>query len=185
MKQGLLVFVALSLSLAACSETPFEARAPAGQLILFEVEHVNFAWGLAWRGIYVDRSGNVFSYDHSHEPWSLTAQETFTEDELLGKYSFNRELVATLDSTVVLERATLITHASLGSLSELEYPCADAGGTRYTAFTYDEATGLYREVLLRVEGDLYRENESRSARLLYQWLEEVTEGELGIDACVP
>jgi hypothetical protein len=173
------------LSLNACTGTPFEVDAPAGQLILFQVEHVNFAWGLAWRGVYVDRSGNVFSYDHSHEPWSLTAQETFTEEELLGKYSFDRELVNTLDSTIVLEKALLIADASRGSLSELEYPCADAGGSRYTAFTYDNATGVYREVLLRAEGDLFRENESGSAKALFGWLEEVTEGEFGIAGCDP
>jgi hypothetical protein len=137
----------------------------------------------AWRGVYVDRSGNVYGYDHSHEPWSLTAQETFTEEELLGKYSFDRELVNTLDSSIVLEKALLISDASRGSLSDLEYPCADAGGTRYTGFTYDPATGLYREVLLRAEGDLFRENESGSAKELYEWLEEVTEGRFEIGGC--
>jgi hypothetical protein len=154
---------------------------PVDQLILFQIEHVDWAWTRTLEGIYIDRAGNVFIY-HQFLEFPEAGQEAFTEEELLGKYSFNKELVDTIDPATVLEKAGYIADASRGSLSEPEHLCHDAGTTTYTAFTYDEATGLYREVLLRQHGDWFRENKSQSAKALYEWLDEVTRSDGGGDS---
>ena len=71
--------------LAACGNPPTESVDDIEQTYLFEVEHVNFAWGLTWRGLVIDREGNINAYDHGHEVWDLAVAEFFTDHVVAEK----------------------------------------------------------------------------------------------------
>jgi len=155
--------------LGACGNPPTESVDDIEQTYLFEVEHVNFAWGLTWRGLVIDRDGNINAYDHGHEVWDLAANDFYTEAELEDKYEHGARYVARIDeATVVQQYNKLLGIAE--QLSAPQYPCADAGAFTYRAFVYESTTRRYRPILLRQEGDVALENTAGEAEALAGWL---------------
>ncbi len=163
---GLLLLVGCELFL----EGPEGPALQTGQVYLFEVEYVSFAWGAVWEGLYVDARGRVYRYARDGEPWRPSRDDAYTRAELAEKYRSGRTLLRTLPSDEVVARVALIEPASRGDLSEPASLCRDAGVLTFRAFRYDGSTGRYLPVLLRAEGDWAQENRSPDARALVQWM---------------
>jgi hypothetical protein len=157
---------------AACGNPPTESLDDIEQIYLFEVEHVNFAWGLTWRGLVIDREGNITAYDHSQEAWTLADSSSYTQAELADKYEHGSRYVGRIDEATIVQQFSRIAGVS-DRLSEPQYPCRDAGGFTYRAFRYEPTTGRYGPLLLRQEGDVVQENESGAAEELASWLRNV------------
>lgn len=147
-----------------------DANASRDQQILFEVEYVNFAWGLQWRGLYVDHEGSVWRYDHGHETWQTTRRDAYTLEDLLDKYSHERELITSVSSQELAKARRLIGPAGGGRLTEPVGRCYDFGTVTFRAFRYDIEDELYHPILLYQAGDIARKNASTSAIQLTAWL---------------
>ncbi len=153
----------------ACGSTPTATTGDIDQTYLFEVEYVNHAWGLAWHGLVIDRAGNINAYDHSHEIWQPSDSAWYTESELSDKYEHGSRHVGHVDDATIAQQFGWIASVA-DQLSSPQYPCADAGGLVYRAFRYEAASGRYRPLLLRQEGDQTQENTSDAAEELAGWL---------------
>jgi hypothetical protein len=139
------------------------------QVYLFEIEHVNHAWGLFWAGFVIDREGNINAYDHGHEVWALADSGSYTESQLQDKYAHGSRYVGRIDEATIVHQFNRIAGVS-ERLSDPQYPCKDAGGLTYRAFRYEPATGRYWPLVLRQEGDVVLENTSNAAEELAAWL---------------
>ena len=161
-----IVFPALFL---ACNSSLTETLDSIEQEYLFEVEYVNHAWGLAWKGVVIDREGNIHAYDHSQEIWDLNDNGSFSKMELEEKYAHEARYIGRIDEATIVQQ-----FARIGAVdddpSDLLHLCADAGGLTYRAFRYDSASGLYHPLLLRLEGDFAKQNSSNAAEDLAEWL---------------
>ncbi|MFQ5568689.1 MAG: hypothetical protein ACE5G0_03380 [Rhodothermales bacterium] len=164
-----------ALLLSGCDASSPGSDPPIVQTILFEVEYVNFAWVPTWQGLYIDRQGSVYRYDLSDEDTMPVPRETYTEEELLEKYSHHKERIGQVDAEVLATHYALIRAAGEGALSEPVYRCADAGVVAFRAFRYDATTEHYTPVLLQQEGDVAQANRSASAQALVSWLRTVDE----------
>jgi hypothetical protein len=154
-----------------CLTTPeADSRTPIKQKFLFEVTYVNHAWGFQLRGIYIDKPGQVYKYDHSHEVWRPSNPNFYTEEELLRKFESNKEFVKAVDSQTLLKMYNLIRTAKQGTFSEPVQRCNDAGTTAYIAYLFDSKANTYKPLLLYQVGDWARKNLSESAKVLYEWL---------------
>ena len=142
-----------ALLLVGCHSLPTETVDDIEQAFLFEIEHVNHAWGLYWSGLVIDSAGNVYAYDHGHEAWDLADNDSFTAAELRDKYEHESRHLGQIDEAFIIDRFSRIAEVE-DEHSDLEFPCADAGVLTYRAFVYESTTGLYRPLLLRQEGDV-------------------------------
>jgi hypothetical protein len=133
--------------------------------------------------LYIDRRGQVYSYDHSHAVWQPSKSESYTEEELLQKFESQKEMIGTVDEDTLLNMFRLIEPANQGRLSEPVQNCADAGITAYLAYRLDKDSGKYIPVLLYQTGDWAQKNLSESAKALYKWLFTFEGWEPG--ACTP
>jgi len=155
------------------------------QQILFEMNYYNFAWTPTLRGFYVDRDGNVYSY--AYEPDGVTYDmtnpwwQTFTEAQLLDRYSHNPALMSTIDPDTLYEKYLLIQPAHAGTLSSPMVRCFDFGIAYYVAYTFDPLSGTYTPVLLRQMGDVAQTNFSPEAKALFEWMRSLEGG--GDDLC--
>jgi len=177
MKVAALIFVLLcSALILPCNQSqPSLSGQIMKQKFLFERSYTNFAWGYQHAGIYLDNQGNVYSYAYQmgEKPWSPQQADSFTEPELEERYSHGRKLVRTIDSKELLEKYRLIGQASKGQYSKRLQRGADQGAYVSSCYVYDEATGRYKEIELRVKGDWNYENLSPAARELAEWLESL------------
>jgi hypothetical protein len=172
MKMVALTFVLLCFGYSYCFNATLP-RQPTKQKFLFERSYTNFAWGYQHAGVYIDNQGYVYSYAYQigEKPWSPQQADSFTELELEERYSHARKLVRTVDSKELLEKYKLIGQASKGQYSKRLQKGADQGAFVSSCYVYDEATGRYKEIELRVKGDWNYENLSPAARELADWLE--------------
>lgn len=176
----------IALVLAGCQlliDSDSDAEA-VKQKVLFEIQYINHAWGFVHHGVYVDRTGAVYRYDREGEPWRAERDSSFTEAELLDKYSRGRERIGQIDTETLSERVTWIDAAAGGRLTAPDFVCNDAGVLSFLAYQYDAETQRYTPVILRQSGDLFRENTSSRAEQLVTWLRTL-DGRFAQDICVP
>lgn len=143
------------------------------QKYLFDVTHVNYAWGYTLRGFYIDSTGVVYSYDHSDQQWQPESGDGYTEAELEEKYSHNRFEIGRVYRNILGDRFDMVDRAEEGPLSPRVNVCYDFGGVSFVAYKYDANAGLYRPVTLYEAGDWARKNFAPEAEYLLQWLWEV------------
>ena len=168
------IFITLMLLLFMPPLAPAMSGKPSiEQEYLFEYSHINFAWGFQMSGIYIDREGNVYKYNHSHGPWKPSSDKFFIETDLQEKYAHKKELLTGIDKSVLDKMHKLITPASDGEIFRSQKKCFDFGSGTYTAYLFDSKTGQYKPLLLYQIGDRPKKNLSDEAKVLYEWLFEV------------
>jgi hypothetical protein len=170
-----------AVALGACDET----TAPDGETgpVLLEIEYVNYAWVPTWFGFFVDASGDVYSYNREGTPWAHGEDRVITEEELNEKFSLRRTLISSRDSSEVALVRARIPQVNESQVSAERAQCADAGLLTYRAFKYNSANRTYEPVLLRMEGDIARENTSQAAQDLIAYVRslDLLEELLGCD----
>ena len=167
-----LMFFILILFIPAVTSA-MSSKPDIEQEFLFEYSHINHAWGFKMSGMYIDKNGNVYSYDHSHSPWKPSGDTLLTENDLLEKYAHKKELLTSIDTSVLNKMYKLINSAGDGKILRSQKKCFDMGSGTYTAYLFDSKTGQYKQVLLYQFGDRPQKNVSDEAKVLYEWLFEV------------
>ena len=152
-----------------CGNPPTDTVDDIEQSYLFEVEYVNHAWGLAWTGLVVDRSGDIYAYDHGHAVWGPSSADVYTETELESKYTHASRYIGRIDQATIALQFSRIGNVGDHFLNP-QQACADAGSITYRAFSYESSHGEYRPLLLREEGDIPKKNVSSAAEELANWL---------------
>lgn len=144
------------------------------QAFFCERSYTNHAWGYQHRGIYVDRIGGVYRYEHGRgdQPLLRVPADSLTEQALLARYTPGRVSAGTVARAEVAERYREVLAAREGALTERARRMADAGVTVRRCWLPD-AGGVYREVFLRQTGDWERENRSPAAARLTRWLDSL------------
>lgn len=160
-----------------------EAGLESDQQIFFEVDYQNYAWGFVWHGFYVDADGAVWQYGDSVSTDRTAQSDAYSLEELMEKYSNQRELLGTVEEEELREMAGLIPSAARGRVTEPVGRCFDFGITTFHAFEYDADDGLYHPVLLYQAGDMARENTSESARRLTEFLMAIDQYDMTM--CLP
>ena len=155
-------------ALGACNETT--APDAEGTQVLLEIEYVNYAWVPTYFGFYVDDTGDIYSYDRQGTPWQHGEDRTITEEQLTEKFSLKRTLVGTRDSIEVAAVRNRIAEVNAGQLSQERNQCADAGALTYRAYKYNPGNRTYQPILLRMEGDVARQNTSAAAQELVNYI---------------
>jgi hypothetical protein len=169
---------------AACSNSATDlGDIPDDQEFLFEVEYVNYAWTFIWKGFHVDRDGGVRSYQLG-TPWPHAGDASFSPETLNEKYAEAPESVSTVALDELGRRVASIPAAAAGPLADPVQRCADAGTVTFTAWIFDSGTKRYQPVLLRMNGDVARENRATAANELYAWLATLVPG-FGLGGCEP
>lgn len=191
----MLIFFASHVGVAWSGAEP---EIPAKQHFLFEITHEGGGYHYDdLRGLYIDSQGRGYEYDarksfrdpskmsrpyfsgldcygvyffeeKGHDP--VPPCEGFTEGELLKKFTSRQTLKTTVAPHVVLKMYALIERARQGKLSQPRGRCCDAGLTTYVAYIYERQSDRYKPVLLCQAGDSVRQNQSESAKVLYEWL---------------
>jgi hypothetical protein len=161
-----LTVVALAGLAAGCSDS---VGLQEQDRVLLEIEYINYAFNPTYFGWFIDASGRVFRYDQDLPTAPNTSIAEWTPEELSEKFGIYFE-VAQRPLAEINGLDAQISAAAAGSLSPAKMECADAGTLTYRAFTYDRQDEVYRSVLLRVEGDVARQNTSQAAQQLIAYI---------------
>jgi hypothetical protein len=170
-----IVFVSLTVA-----EQPPAAVDPASSTApidpLFDCYRANSAWGLAYSGKVVDRSGQVWSYGARDKalpvPFKVDSASYFLAADLVAKYE-GRKQAARVDASALAANSALAEKAAAGKITTTDTGVRDAGSSTCHAYVFDAANQRYRNVELGSDGgvaDQRVSNDAPEAQTLLDWL---------------
>jgi len=163
--------IASMVLLSFCSDKSVE---PEWQVpddaILFDVFHINYAWGFACGGYYVDGSGAVHHYDCRALEDSARSDYGRVGEILAHRYGMEDTVTCHVSAEALSWAIGLAKEAATQPPSEGHQTGYDAGGTSYTAFLYDPDSGEPTAVPLATTGDVSHDPSTDAATQLVDWL---------------
>ncbi len=175
--QNYILFLLVACLMIGCNSTKVptivQAKGPAQHRYLFDVYHVNHAWGYTLSGVSVDNQGHVVTYHHDFAEWIPEEPGSLLRTELDEKYSAVGDTIAIIDQATISQMSSLIAEAQAGELSATDLTACDAGLYYLICYRYDVDSGRYHEVLLSMSGDYRQTNLSDAAGELSEWLRSV------------
>lgn len=166
----ILFFTLLAALSVSCSD---DVEITNEQDVYFEIHYVNQAWGNQFKGILINKDGQVRTYDKP---------ANWNDIELKSKLS-KAEMDANVSQTTV--SSTQIAAADLDKYVDASRKItgddftkpvnggADLGITRFYAYTYDANTKTYSAILLRQIGNVIIQNQDANAKEVADWLTKV------------
>jgi hypothetical protein len=170
MKNKIHYLVFFVLSIMGCEKIN-DSYPNENQLVLFQVEYINYAWGYSHHEILIDSSGNVryFKYPNSwHQP---DTAGYITESDMNENIQQLDSVSLTIENDILFKYFSILKGASEGHLSHLVNRMFDAGTTIYSGYLFDSIMKEYKHVLIKQWGDWSIENNSPEAEKIYRWLE--------------
>ena len=158
-----------SLSLTGCEEKPAEGI-PEEQLVFFQYEYINHAWGYMHNGWLIDSTGSVYCYEQPEYYAKADSMGYVNLEDLDRMISEYDTVCYVIEPSTLRSNAELIAPAAEGELSLPDNRMADAGIRSYYAYLYDSDTQKYKRVLLLQEGDWEIINQSAAANDLADWM---------------
>jgi len=171
MKSKLLILTVVLFLLSCKEEIP-----NMKQKIYFEMHYINNAWLPQSSGYLIDSLGNVLTFkwvEVFHE-WNEPDSTGYISAVNMDKnIAFCQRSSTHINSDTLKYFVGKIYAASKGTISKPQMQMADFGDIRYSAFIYDEKTNRYKEVFIRLYGDLMSANNSSEANEIYQWMNRI------------
>ena len=162
----ILLFV---LSLFSCKEEIPNLK----QKIYFEKHYANMAWLPKSSGWLIDSVGNVREFrwvEVFHDWYDPDSLGYVSNSDMDKNISYCQTINYHINPDTLQFYINKIYEASKGKISEPQLVMADAGTTTYSAFIFEEKTNRYKQVFIRMDGDLLKTNSSPEANEIFQWM---------------
>ncbi len=160
--------------LGACSEERALYSHADDQVVLFAIRYVNgfTAYGTHRSGMYIDDAGWVYRYESNDVDGPQTDYYVgdISADQLMQLFSQGRVALGRINVDTLARRAALIPACAEGVLEAHWSGIADAGLVTYCAYVFDREADSYRQITLRVRGDIEVENSAPDSITLSDWL---------------
>jgi len=169
------VLFLLTLWLSGCEDFPQD-----NPDAVFIYHHVNHAWGIQNHGFVIDTEGNVREFNLP-SAWNYPG-----DDGYISESEMEENFMQLSAASCIVSRydtyyfASKLREAQTGKISEAENRMCDFGADSYGGFLYEPENHTYKYVFIRQTGDWYRENTSRDAAVIYEWLKEPCSGSLSV-----
>ncbi len=158
-----------------CSDSPVNTGDPILGEIIFESEYVNFAWGVSWRGQYIEENGFLHTFDRTRDTVQWTEDHTgmFTREELQKKYMRRDTIRYQVNADTLAQMKHMARTIDATSYSDTLSTGADMGLWTTSVYFLRQETGLYQRIILSCEGDWKYSNTSMNAGTVSAWLKRV------------
>lgn len=168
------LFLVMSL-FAGCEEFPLD-----DPKAIFIYQHVNYAWDVQNYGFIIDADGNLREFNLP-ESWNYPGDDGYITvaemDENFQQLGETKCKVSVYDVTCFTK---MLNDARSGKITEAKHRMCDFGADSYGGFLYEPEQDRYKYVFIRLTGDYYKENTSREAGKIYEWLKEPCKGSLSV-----
>ena len=173
MKKSL--FIAILILLAGC-----EGINNYDQITIFEVGHINYAWGYQHSGIIIDQDGKVREFNLP-EDWNFCSGGYISAEAMAENIAYCREVTCTVIDQDLKYYSYLLSRAERGKMSDREHQMCDYGERSYCGYIFEPETNRYRRVELKNFGDWYSENNSEEAPEICEWLDHPCKSKININ----
>lgn len=145
------------------------------QVILFQVQYINYAWGYQHNGIIIDNEGNVLTYKNPQN-WNFPDKDfNITENQVIENIRNCEYSAKGIPNDELHKYANYIKNISSSKVTALKNVAADAGSLEYICYQFTEKTGIYKGCLIKMEGDFTCENLNFFSKRVSAWLKNIND----------
>jgi hypothetical protein len=145
------------------------------QMILFQVEYINYAWGYLHIGFIIDSEGNVLTYKNPLD-WNFPDNDfIITQNQVKDNISKCTNSGEKISKVELQKYANYIKNISSSKVTALKNVAADAGSLQYTCYQFFENSGTYKSYLIKMEGDFTCENLNFFSKKVSIWLKSIND----------
>ena len=164
-----------AILLFSCKDSSVNNQNQNSTGMFFEIENVNYAWGIFYQGIIIDPHGNEYSYnpgkDNVH--FLYNSDGYYTDQELQSNNQHAKTYIKNIPCDILNLSHDLATKETTTEYSDTTRVGADMGSIIYSIYIYQAQANKYQKIVLRVEGDATFYNRSESAIALVVWLKQL------------
>jgi hypothetical protein len=163
----------LLLSLVAICGCKKPGNISEKQVILFQFDYLNYAWGYQHNGFIIDNEGNVLKYNNP-EDWNFPDKDLILTEKQVAENIAKCTLTGVRISEDELKKySSYIKNISLSKVSAIKNAGADAGSSEYVCYQFSENSSMYRGYLIKMEGDFTCENLNFYSKKVVTWLKNI------------
>ena len=167
--RNVFIYISFIVLFTGCEKTIYDLT-DLNQVVIFQTEYINHAWGFQHSGVFIDTLGNARSYSLPNS-WNLPDEDSYiSKSDLQENYSKAVDIQCFVEEDEIIYYFNKLYQAQFGSLTDPKHVAADAGSTSYFGYLYNSKKDMYKQVLLRQNGDVLIENKSSGAKQIYDWL---------------
>jgi hypothetical protein len=143
------------------------------QVILFQYEYINYAWGYQHNGFIIDNDGNVLTF-RNPEHWNFPDNDfSLSETEVAENIDTCTPAGIKIAEEELQKYTSYINNVASSKVTALKNVAADAGSSEYICYKYSESTGTYKGYLIKMEGDFTCENLNFYSKKISLWMKDI------------
>ena len=161
----ILILSLITLLLAGCEKVQDYNNAS-----VFMVEFSNHAWITQHSGIMIDSTGYVMQFNLP-STWNWPDDQGFiTQEQMQENLDQTEKIICAVTKNDFAKYSSKLLKAENGKISALKNKMNDFGTVQYSGFIFDPDNNRYKRILIKQFGDWERDNSSKEAQALYEWL---------------
>ena len=143
------------------------------QVILFQLDYINYAWGYQHKGYLIDRDGNILTYNNP-ENWNFPNNDFgLTEQQVIENIASCIHAGSKISKEELQKYSGYINNIASTKITALKNVAADAGTLEYICYQYSENSGMYKGTLIKKEGDFTCENLNFYSKKITTWMKGI------------
>lgn len=167
----LLLILLLFIHLSGCKK---DHTVSQGQKILFQQEHVNYAWGYQHYGFIIDGEGNVLTYDNP-DKWNFPDKNnSLTDLQVNENISLCKLTGRKIPKAELQKYANYINLIASSKVTAPKHAAADMGSLVYYCYQYSESSSAYKVATIKMEGDIECENLNFFSKRVVAWMKDIS-----------
>ena len=143
------------------------------QVVLFQYEYLNYAWGYQHNGFIIDNEGNVLTYCNP-EHWNFPDNDFILDEKQVAE---NIDCCTPANIKIPVEElqkyTSYINNIASSKVTALKNVAADAGSSEFICYTFPENTETYKGHLIKMEGDFTCENLNFYSKKITLWMKDI------------
>lgn len=160
----------LIASLTACRKNYILSD---NQLILFQFDHINHAWGYQHAGFIIDNEGNVLAYNNP-DNWNFPGKDlVLSEKDVEENLLMCTPVSVSIKDDELRKYSAYIRHIASSKVTAIKNTGADAGTTEFICWQFSAGTGEYKGYLIKMEGDFTCENLNFYSKKVVSWMKDI------------
>jgi hypothetical protein len=166
----IVIIVFMSLFAAGCKKNYVISNK---QVILFQLEYTNYAWGYQHTGFIIDSEGNIHTYDNP-EVWNSPDKDLIISEKQVAE-NLRRCLKSgkRIPEEELQKYSGYIRNIASSKVTAMKNVAADAGSLLFMCYQYSESTGMYKGYLIKMEGDFTCENLNFYSKKTSSWMRDI------------
>jgi hypothetical protein len=170
--KNILLLLLVVIFISGCNKKPVIAD---HQLIYFQFEYINYAWGFQHTGFIIDNEGKVLTFKNPQN-WNFPDNNfNLAESQIRDNIGNCHYSGVTIPQDDFKKYVSYIKNISSSKITALKNVAADAGTTEYICYLYSQDSNNYKGYLIKQEGDFTCENLNFYSKKVAAWLKNIND----------